>query len=69
MIGMGRRTDAGKGRGLAKRRAGPCVFLIFGCTGSSPLLSLLSSCGERGLVLAVASLITEYGLWACRLSR
>ena len=61
MIGMGHRTNAGKGRGLAKRRAGSCVLAIFGRTGSSLLLSLLSSC-ERGLVIAVASFVAEHRL-------
>ena len=62
MIGMGHRTNAGKGGGLAKRRAGSCVLVIFGRTGSSLLLSLLSSCGEQGLVIAVASFVAEHRL-------
>ena len=46
------------------------VFIIFGCAGSS-LLRGLSSCGRQGLLflavlgllIAMASLIVEPGLW------
>ena len=49
-------------------RQGLVFVVIFGCTGSSLLLSLLSR-GEQGLVIAVAYFVAKQRLWACRLSR
>ena len=47
------------------------IYLFFGCSGSSMLHELVSSCGERvllcsccalWLLIAVASLVAEHGL-------
>ena len=51
-------------------------FSISGCAGSLLLHRLSSSCGERGLLssavhrllIAVASLVAEHGLWSERVS-
>ena len=47
------------------------IYLIFGCAESSLLQAVFSSCGEQELLssggvlvlLAVASLVVEHGLW------
>ena len=48
----------------------PPVLFIFGCHGSSLPHGLFSSCGERGLLMVVASCAVEQGLqgtWAWQL--
>ena len=50
---------------------------MFGCSGSSWLLGLSASCSEQGLLfiavlgllIAVASLVVEQGLWGTWASR
>ena len=62
MISTGHRTNAGKGRGLAKEEGRVlCVLFMFGCAGSSLLLSLLSRCVSGGLSLLWLILLRSTG--------